>query len=57
MNVQFRLEVFNLFNRANFGVPNMIAFNSNGSRNASFGRITETSTTARQIQLGVKLTF
>lgn len=47
---QFRLEAFNLFNRVNFGAPN-------GNRSAGgFGAITSTFD-ARQIQLGVKLTF
>ena len=56
-NVQFRLEVFNLLNRVHLGTPDLIAFNRNGTRNPTFGRITETSSPARQIQLGVKLLF
>jgi hypothetical protein len=49
-NLQIRFEAFNLFNRTNFGAPN-------GNRSsAAFGTITSTSD-ARQIQLGVKVTF
>ncbi|HXG57328.1 MAG TPA: hypothetical protein VNJ03_18250, partial [Vicinamibacterales bacterium] len=47
---QFRLEAFNLLNRANFRGPN-----GNRSANA-FGTITSTYD-ARQLQLGVKLNF
>jgi hypothetical protein len=47
---QFRLEAFNLLNRANFRGPN-----GNRSANA-YGTITQTYD-ARQLQLGVKVTF
>ena len=47
---QFRLEAFNLLNRANFRGPN-------GNRSAgAFGTITSTYD-ARQLQLGFKVTF
>ena len=55
--VEFRLEVFNLFNRANFGVPNLTAFAGSADGEpllGSFGRIRNTTTTARQVQLGVR---
>ncbi len=55
-NIQFRLEVFNALNRANFGLPNRIMFSSTG-RVGSAGRINDTTTTARQIQLALKLLF
>lgn len=50
---QLRAEIYNLFNRANFGNPNT----SLGS--AAFGRITTLATgaTMRRIQLGGKLIF
>ena len=48
--VQFRLEVFNAFNRANFGPPN-IARDS-----AGFGQIL-TAGNARIVQLGLKFYF
>lgn len=62
-SLQVRLEVFNLPNRANFAVPSgRIAFtgvNADGSPIVAptWGRITSTVTTSRQMQLGVKLTF
>lgn len=48
--LQFRIEAFNLFDRANFRAPN-----TNRSSGA-FGTITSTYD-ARQIQLGLKLIF
>jgi hypothetical protein len=59
-SVQFRAEFFNLFNRANFAAPRGTVFSS--SRNptrpsGSFGRITRTKTTSRQIQFALKLIF
>lgn len=53
--LQFRAEFFNLFNRPNFGIPVQAAFTANGQVRADAGRITSTTTNARQIQLGVKL--
>ena len=50
-SLQLRVEAFNLFNRANFAAPELRAFTP------SFGRIRSTVTPARQIQLGVRLTF
>jgi hypothetical protein len=57
-NLQLRLEVFNLFNRNNFSNPvdNVYVYDEDGPINSA-GRIGSTSTSARQIQLGVKLTF
>ena len=54
--LHFRAEFFNLLNRANFGTPDLQVFNAQGV-NASFGRITSASTTSRQVQFGLKLTF
>ena len=48
--IELRWEIFNLFNRANFDVPNRTAFTSN------FGRIFSAGP-SRQMQFGVKLTF
>ena len=58
--VEFRLEAFNVLNRANFGAPSLTAFagTSDGERPfATFGRITSTVTSARQIQLGARVVF
>jgi hypothetical protein len=54
--VQFRLEVFNLLNRANFGLPAATVFDAAG-RVPHAGDITTTVGTARQIQLGLKVEF
>ena len=56
-NVQFRAEVFNLFNRANFASPvdNLVVFDQAGNSTSSAGLITSTQTPARQIQLALKL--
>jgi len=54
---QFRLEAFNAMNWVNLGLPDATIFNSGGVRNPTAGRITRTSTPARQIQLGLKVSF
>jgi hypothetical protein len=56
VNLQFRAECFNLQNRANFGTPNAVVF-SGTAISGSAGLITNTTTTSRQLQLGVKLIF
>ncbi len=56
--LQFRAEIFNLLNRANFNTPNLITFTSSSSgtkTSGTAGAITSTSTTSRQIQFGLKL--
>ncbi len=54
LNLQFRAEIFNLLNRANFNTPNLIVFTPSGLSGTA-GAITSTSTTSRQIQFGLKL--
>ena len=54
LNLQFRAEIFNLLNRANFNTPNLITFTPTGVSGTA-GAITSTSTTARQVQFGLKL--
>ncbi|MDQ6787796.1 MAG: TonB-dependent receptor [Acidobacteriota bacterium] len=49
-NLELRGEVFNLFNRPNFDLPNAVA------DSAQFGRIFSAGP-ARQIQLGIKFAF
>ncbi len=56
VKVQFRAELFNIFNRTNFGSPNAVVFASASTAPSSTaGVITATSTTSRQIQFGLKL--
>jgi hypothetical protein len=58
--VEARVEVFNIFNRANFGNPTLIAFAGavqNEGPLSSFGRIRSTVTSARQVQLGLRVIF
>ncbi len=57
MSFQFRAEFFNLFNRANWGRPNALLFNTSGGRLGSAGRIVNTVNTSRQIQLALKFIF
>ena len=56
---EFRLEAFNIFNRANFSVPSSMTIfaGSGATRVASAGRITSTVTPSRQVQLGFKFVF
>ena len=54
MRLQFRAEIFNLLNRANFNTPSLIVFTPSGVSGTA-GAITSTSTTARQVQFGLKL--
>jgi hypothetical protein len=54
LNLQFRTELFNLLNRANFNQPNAIVFTPSGV-SPTAGAITSTSTTSRQVQFGLKL--
>jgi len=54
MKVEFRAELFNLLNRANFNTPNLIVFTPTGVSGTA-GAITSTSTTSRQVQFALKL--
>jgi hypothetical protein len=60
MNLQFRAEIFNLLNRANFNTPNLIVFTPPTASNptglsGTAGAITSTSTSSRQVQFALKL--
>lgn len=60
LTLQFRAELFNLLNRANFNTPNLIVFTPPSATNPSgvsetAGAITSTSTTSRQVQFALKL--
>jgi hypothetical protein len=52
---QFRIEMFNALNRANFATPGTTIFDDRGNLTANVGVITTTRTSARQMQLGMKL--
>jgi hypothetical protein len=54
LSLQFRAEIFNLLNRANFNLPNAVVFTPSGV-SPTAGAITSTSTTSRQVQFGLKL--
>jgi len=63
VNVQFRAEFFNIFNRTNFDLPDPIMFLANpnpflpGTRRGAAGTISRTITTSRQIQFALKIIF
>jgi hypothetical protein len=60
-NVQFRAEIFNILNHANFAPPstptNTDIFDGTGALNSIAGQITRTTTTSREIQFAVKVVF
>jgi Carboxypeptidase regulatory-like domain len=60
VTLQFRAEIFNLLNRANYNTPNLIVFTPPTVANPSgvsgtAGAISSTSTSARQVQFALKL--
>jgi hypothetical protein len=61
MNVQFRVEFFNLFNQVNFDIPGTTpGDNRTAVTSADFGRITRTVPVTgdpRLVQFGVKMVF
>jgi hypothetical protein len=57
-NVQFRWEVFNLFNQANFNPPGPAArqiFSASGALNNAGLLTSPTTTTSRQMQFALKV--
>ncbi len=55
---QFRAELFNVLNHTNFATPNTVVFSSASlSPSPTAGVITATSTSSRQVQLGLKILF
>jgi hypothetical protein len=58
VSLKLRTEVFNLANRPNFQVPaDLFLFDSTGRRVGSAGRIAETATGSRQLQVALRLEF
>ena len=55
--LQFKTEIFNIFNRANFGAPRMQIFGGRSTLDPAAGIITKTTTTSRQIQFALKIVF
>jgi hypothetical protein len=61
-NVQFRAEIFNIMNHANFGPPtvgdgNTDIYDGTGTANSIAGTLVRTVTPERQIQLALKLVW
>jgi hypothetical protein len=56
-NLEFRSEFFNVLNRPNFGQPAASIFDASGRPAGDAGVIQTTSSTSRQIQFGLKLSF
>ena len=60
-NAQFRAEFFNVLNHANFSVPvtpdNTDIFDSMGTPSGGAGLLTSTTTTAREIQFALKISW
>ncbi len=54
LRLQFRAELFNILNHANFNTPNAVVFTPSGI-SPTAGVITATATTSRQVQFGLKL--
>jgi hypothetical protein len=60
LNIQFRTDLFNIFNFVNYATPLKAStqlFTQAGAPIASAGTLTQTSTSSRQIQFAVKLIF
>src|SRR5881296_1453799 len=59
VNLQFRAEVFNALNHANFAHPNLIVFSSGNDISPTAGTITDTIAggNGRQIQFALRLEF
>ncbi len=57
LHLEFRAELFNIFNHANFSTPPNSLFTATGARVGSAAVITKTDTSSRQIQFALKLAF
>ncbi len=57
-NIQFRWEIFNILNRANFSVPSSASiFDAKGNDVSASDIITSTQTPSRQMQVALKFIF
>jgi hypothetical protein len=60
-NIQFRAELFNILNHANFAPPstptNTDIFDGTGAPSNGAGLLTRTTTTSREIQFAIKVIF
>ena len=58
VNINFKFEMFNIMNHANFGLPNTTAITSaTGAGTSTAGLITNTVTNSRQLQFALRLNF
>jgi len=62
ISLEFRVEAFDLLNRPNFGLPGQFLYagvdqNDNGIPNSTAGQITNTVSSARQLQFAFKVRF
>jgi hypothetical protein len=60
LNIQFRADLFNIFNFVNYATPLKAStqlFNQAGAAIASAGSLTQTATSSRQAQFAVKFIF
>ncbi len=57
INVQFRAEFFNAFNRANFRAPRTNLFRDDGRVRSNAGELRSLTTRPRQIQFGLRILF
>ncbi len=56
LGLQFRAEIFNLFNHTNLNTPNPVVYAAaTGGPSPTAGVITSTATSSRQVQFGLKL--
>ena len=57
LNLQLRVEIFNILNHPNFSPPldHRVLFNATGNLINGAGQIDTTSTSSRQMQLGLKV--
>jgi hypothetical protein len=57
LNVTFRGEMFNILNHANFGLPNSFPLLDSGAASGTAGQITYTTTSSRQLQFALRISF